>query len=495
MAMTITAQATTVTLTTDQLSDRIRGAWAGKTIGCTYGGPVEFTHCGTMVQPYTPVPWDSTRVKHYFDTFPGLYDDVYVDIVLAQVLQRDGLEAPADSFASAFARAGFPLWHANQQAKHNITHGLEPRLCGHWLNNPHADDIDFQIEADFAGIVSPGLPQAAASICDRAGHLFNYGDGFYGGVYVAGLYSAAFICSDPAQVVNQALALIPSQSDFHKCITEVINGYQRWPDDWQRTWLELQRNWSQEVGCPDGVFLPFDIDAKLNSAYLTMGLLYGNGDFTRTIDIATRCGQDADCNPSTAAGILGAMIGFDAIPHEWRAALDPVLDIPFAYTDISLNGLDTLCLDLAKANILQNGGSVKGDQLTIAVQTPKAVPFEKSFEGHIPYLRTPVDANLAPSGEPLCLTFNGVGAVLRGYVKSSTPGYEARLQVTVDGVPQPELLRPAGADNSIDNRSPELWWLYQLPQGPHTVCLRWLNPAEGAYVHATDLLLYKAANH
>ena len=36
-------------------------------------------------------------------------------------------------------------------------------------------------------------------------------------------------------------------------------------------------------------------------------------DFTKTLEITTRCGQDADCNPSTAGGILGlflAMIKF-----------------------------------------------------------------------------------------------------------------------------------------------------------------------------------------
>ncbi|MGB7295503.1 MAG: hypothetical protein WBC70_07925 [Candidatus Aminicenantales bacterium] len=51
--------------------------------------------------------------------------------------------------------------------RYNILNGFAPPQSGHWLNNPHADDIDFQIEADFAGLMSPGMPNSAALICDE----------------------------------------------------------------------------------------------------------------------------------------------------------------------------------------------------------------------------------------------------------------------------------------------------------------------------------------
>lgn len=47
------------------------------------------------------------------------------------------------------------------------------------------------------------------------------------------------------------------------------------------------------IGCPDGVYSAYNIDATVNSAYVVLGLLYGNGDYTKTIDISTRAGQDA----------------------------------------------------------------------------------------------------------------------------------------------------------------------------------------------------------
>ena len=36
------SQPGTVTLKKDVLMDKIKGGWAGQTIGCTYGGPTEF---------------------------------------------------------------------------------------------------------------------------------------------------------------------------------------------------------------------------------------------------------------------------------------------------------------------------------------------------------------------------------------------------------------------------------------------------------------------
>ena len=66
---------------------------------------------------------------------------------------------------------------------------------------------------------------------------------------------------------------------------------------------------------------PFNIDARLNGAYVALGLLYGSGDFAKTLDVSTRAGQDSDCNPSSAAGILGVMLGYAKIPDEWKSGI------------------------------------------------------------------------------------------------------------------------------------------------------------------------------
>jgi len=158
------------------------------------------------------------------------------------------------------------LWHANQAARYNILNGIRPPESGHWLNNPHADDLDFQIEADFAGLMSPGMPNAASEFCDRAGHIMNYGDGWYGGVYVAAMYSLSFVSDDIGFIVEEALKTIPEQSRYHRCMKDVIAWHKQYPGDWKRTWFECEKKWSSDIGCPDGVFVPFNIDAVTNRA-------------------------------------------------------------------------------------------------------------------------------------------------------------------------------------------------------------------------------------
>ena len=60
---------------------------------------------------------------------------------------------------------------------------------------------------------------------------------------------------------------------------DVIGWYRQYPDDWKQTWFECERKYSEDIGCPDGVFVPYNIDATINSAYILIGLLYGKGDF------------------------------------------------------------------------------------------------------------------------------------------------------------------------------------------------------------------------
>ena len=201
-----------ITLTKAELQDKIKGGWAGQVIGCTYGGPTEFKYNGVMIPDSVTIPWDETRCLWYYENAPGLYDDVYMDLTFVDVFEKEGIDAPASSHGLAYANAEYMLWHANQAGRYNILNGIMPPQSGHWLNNPHADDIDFQIEADFAGLMAPGMVNTASEICDKVGHIMNYGDGWYGGVYVAAMYSLAFVSDDVNYVVNEALKAIPQES-------------------------------------------------------------------------------------------------------------------------------------------------------------------------------------------------------------------------------------------------------------------------------------------
>ena len=192
-----------VTLSKEVLKDKIKGAWAGQIIGCSYGGPTEFKYSNFIPDEYT-IDWNEHLIKWWYDHVPGLYDDVYMDLTFVEVFDKEGLDAPVESFAKAFANAGYPLWHANLQARYNILHDIMPPASGDWRYNAHADDIDFQIEADYAGIMAPGLINAATSYTDEIGHIMNYGDGWYGGVYVAAMYALAFVTDDIPFMIEQS---------------------------------------------------------------------------------------------------------------------------------------------------------------------------------------------------------------------------------------------------------------------------------------------------
>jgi hypothetical protein len=481
------------TLSKADLMDKIKGGWAGQVIGCTYGGPTEFNFCGTMIQDYIPIDWDSTRMEWYYTNAPGLYDDIYMDLTFVEVFEKEGLDAPAASHAHAFANADYMLWHANQAARYNILTGLEPPASGYWENNPHADDIDFQIEADFAGLMNPGMVNSASEVCDRVGHIMNYGDGWYGGVFVAAMYSLSFWSDDIPFIVSEALRTIPEQSQFYQCIHDVIGWYGDYPDDWKETWFEVERKWSSDIGCPDGVFRPFDIDAKINAAYIVIGMLYGEGDFGETLDISTRCGQDSDCNPASAGGIIGAILGYDAIPEFWRQGLDRVEDMDFKYTTISLNDTYEMGYKHALGMIGRNGGEELEDAVRIKVEEPVAVKYEKAFEGLFPVksMNVPWENRslLSDGTKEYSFDFSGKGFVLNGGA-GKLPGVSRDVDLHIDVYVDGSLWEEAVIPTSFQARRHELTWRYNLEEGNHTVKVVWKDPAEGYKIDLDRVIVY-----
>ena len=481
---------TEVTLSKEILMDKIKGAWAGQIIGCTYGGPTEFKYA-TTINDNIPIKWDEHGIKWYYDHIPGLYDDVYMDLTFVEVFEKEGLDAPVESFAKAFANAGYPLWHANQAARYNILHGIMPPESGHWKYNPHADDIDFQIEADYAGIMAPGLPNAASHFSDQIGHIMNYGDGWYGGVYVANMYALAFVCDDIVTVCTEALKSIPAQSRYYKCMADIIGWYKQYPDNWEIAWALANKKYGFDIGCPAGVYSAFNIDAVINSAYILIGLLYGEGDFGKTVDISTRCGHDSDCNPASSGGILATMLGFDAIPEYWKKPLYEVADRNFKYTDISFNKACEMSYDQALEVVDRYGGKIGRKDVKIKVQMPEPVRYEQSFEGLWPKEKIQIGGkDILKVGQ---LSFEGRGVVVGHRVAHTAEyklgsSYEARVEVWLDGKLDQTVLLPVQANNYKQ----EIYNNYDLAEGKHTLDFKWTNPVLGVDITINYILPYQA---
>jgi hypothetical protein len=502
-------QTGSISIDKQTLVDKIKGGWAGQTIGVVYGAPVEFKYQGSMIDEQHIIPWDEHYVKYWWDKKPGLFDDIYTDLNFVRAFEKYGLEATSEQIASHWANTAYHLAHANQASRYNILNGIMPPASGHWKNNPHADDLDFQIEADFIGMMAPGMVNAATEVADRVGHVMNSGDGWYGGVFVSALYSIAFVSNDPVYIVEQSINTIPQESQFYQCIADVIKWHKQYPDDWRKTWFEVQKKWNKDVGCPKGVFLGFNIDAKINSAYVAIGLLYGNGDFTKSIDIATRCGQDADCNPGTVGGVLGVMHGYSNIPEFWLKPLQEIENDNFESTDISLAKAYELTLGHALAMIERAGGKLADEHVEIPLELPKAVALEQNFTNTFVKERNKIDKSFM---DEMTLDFNGNGFVIYGnLVKRSkidsdyidriskrtygseplalaeiNDSYVAMMEVYIDG----ELDATVNLPMKNTDRRLEPAWKYEMNEGNHTIRLKWKNPNAGYEFRINDLIVY-----
>jgi hypothetical protein len=461
------------TIPLEELKDKIKGGWAGQTIGVTFGGPTEFQYKGGFIPDHQRIPWYRGYIKETFENNPGLYDDIYMDLTFVEVFEKYGLDASASLHAKAFAEAEYNLWHANSMARYNILRGIQPPESGHWKNNPQADAIDFQIEADFAGLMSPCMPAAAMAVCDKIGHIMNYGDGYYGGLYVATMYSLAFVENDVVTIVKEGLKAIPATSNFYQCINDVINWHARNPNDWKQTWFEVQKKYDADRIVPQGVWESFNIDAHINAAYVVIGLLYGNGDFTQTLEISTRCGQDSDCNPATAAGILGTLHGYSNIPVYWKQGLSDIEDVNFKYTTISLNKAYELSYKHGIEQIKRNGGTVNSIMATIHKQPVAPAPLEVSHPGIYTNYKKAIKFRLDEGNKAWTQSFYGTGMALVGKVEHQLDEVTARtkemvVEMYIDGKLHEKIVLPA----SHIRRRFDPFFVFGLPPGSHEVQLK-----------------------
>ena len=462
------------------LEDKIRGGWAGQMIGVSYGAPTEFESLGKIIETNIDnyQNWTPERVSNAIKQ-----DDLYVEMTFAEVMDRLGLNATIEDYGEAFKNSKYPLWHANASARRLLNRGIKPPWSGHPRYNIHANDIDFQIESDFIGMMTPGLPQEANRFAERVGRLMNYGDGLYGGMFFSGMYAATFFENDSRTVVEKGLASIPERSGYARIIRDVLDWSSQYPEDWKKTWHLIEDKWNRDDTCIDGALRPFNIDARLNGAYVVLGLLYGKGDFAKTLEISTRSGQDSDCNPSSAVGILGVILGYSGIPDEWKSGIEKISERKFDYTNYSFRDITKSTVERALKVIINTGGKITDDEVFVPYQMPKTPKLEQWDMG-IPHKlievkevqwlwkgawseETDPDTNTLSgmvangAGSEATLKFNGVAVALVGPLsQSGGKGY-----VYLDGKMAGEI----DAYIALRTYDRDLWHVSGLKPGQHTI--------------------------
>jgi ADP-ribosylglycohydrolase len=161
----------------------------------------------------------------------------------------------------------------------------------------------------------------------------------YGAMWAAALISAAFTVGTVRQAVDQALAVIPASSRLARTVRRVVSLH-----DTRMTWEDTLTTVAEETA---GLGWIHTIP---NAAVLTAGLLYGDGDFTRTITLTVRGGLDTDSNGATAGSVAGVLTGADAIPDQWKEPLENrVRSAVFGFDGVHISELAERTVRLAGA--------------------------------------------------------------------------------------------------------------------------------------------------
>ena len=358
--------------------DKMKGGWIGQMAGVGWGGPTEFHSRGAILPADKMPQWEPEMINQFGQ------DDIYVEMTFVRTLELHGMDVSIRQAGIDFANSGYPLWHANNEGRTLLRSGVAPPDSGHPKFNKHADDIDYQIESDFSGLIAPGLPNVVIELGEKFGRLMNYGDGLYGGQLIGGMYAEAFFEDDIEKIVQAGLACIPKGSQYYECISDLLKWRRENPDNWEKAWQLIEEKYQdnpdyRRASCDKG---EFNIDAKINGAYIVMGLLYGNGDPDQTIIISTRCGQDSDCNPSSAAGVLFTTIGYAKLPDKFKSALNQ--ESKFSHTPYNFPMLIEVNKKLVRQAVERAGGSIEkdtggGEVFVIPVAKPKPTKFEQCW--------------------------------------------------------------------------------------------------------------------
>lgn len=317
----------------ESLSDRVRAAWLGRCAGCVLGKPVEGWNRYAIrsyleaegaypLVDYIPGPrssrdgfemrecWAETTRGHI--EFVSRDDDIDYTILGLHVLEEHGLDfRPEDVGREWLDHLPYArVYTAERAAYRNLVDGLvPPETATH--RNPYREWIGAQIRADIWGFVSPGRPREAARLAFRDASVSHTQNGSYGAMWVASLIAACFVMPDMRSALAASLAHVPPRSRLAEALRLVIDLHGSGLD-----WESARDRLEVEYGHYSFVH------TVNNASAVAAAVLWGDGDYTRTVGLAVQAGWDTDCNGATAGSVFGALHGTDAIPRSWTGPLN-----------------------------------------------------------------------------------------------------------------------------------------------------------------------------
>jgi len=354
-----------LTLSENGLRDRLRAAWLGRCAGCNLGKPVE--------------GWDRADIRQYLEAahaypldnyFPKLEappdgrernwrelhrswaettrgnirfmprdDDIDYTILGLYILETYGFDFGPQNVAQTWL-SHMPFlttYTAERAAYRNLVYGLQPPETATY-RNPYREWIGAQIRADMWGYVSPGQPRRAADLGYRDAILSHTQNGIYGEMWAAALIASCFVAPDMRTALEWSLAEVPPRSRLVEAVRDVMEMHARGLD-WETARDEMQTRFYGHYSF---------VHTVNNAAVLAAALLWGEGDYTRTIGLAVQGGWDTDCNGATAGSAFGAMHGTRALPGYWIEPLnDLIRSAVFGFDNSRISDLAERTLALA----------------------------------------------------------------------------------------------------------------------------------------------------
>ena len=103
--------------------------------------------------------------------------------------------------------------------------------------------------------------------------------------YVACAISLAFVEPDLGKVLEKALEYIPADCEYARVVRAVTAYHREHPENWRDCYHYIFQNFGYDKYPGNCHIIP-------NAAVMILAMLYGGGEFERTLCICNMCGWD-----------------------------------------------------------------------------------------------------------------------------------------------------------------------------------------------------------
>ena len=323
------------------IEKKIKGAWFGRICGCMLGQPIECIRTDELIPflkdtdnypmhryIYKSELSNEILSKYKFPFASKTYADEISEMlgdddtnytVLAQVLiEKYGKDfTPYDvSRLWLDSQPKNAYCTAERVAFRNFVNGYVPPESAIY-KNPFREWIGAQIRADYFGYINPGNPEFAAEMAWRDASISHTKNGIYGEMFVAAMLAVAAETDSFEDIIKGGLAQIPCTSRLYESVVEVLNGFKNGVGQ-KEAFEKIHKKYDEYTDhgwC----------HTISNAMIVTAALLYGNGDYGKSICMAVETGFDTDCNGATVGSIIGMAKGIDSIPEYWTKPINDTL--------------------------------------------------------------------------------------------------------------------------------------------------------------------------